>query len=113
MHTRDLPQGIVGFQFATALLRHDFEAAQGLLSPELRLEYPVARLEQRFVEMMSLAEEPPEADAVEVLDNSGLGRADLNAEGWAYVAIWSEAVTVTVQRFGADYRITELFWGRP
>jgi hypothetical protein len=47
------------------------------------------------------------------MDNSGLGDASLDAEGWAYVAIWSEAVTITVKPFGADYLITDLIWGRP
>jgi len=47
------------------------------------------------------------------MDSSYLGDASLDAEGWASVAIWSEAVTITVEPFGAVYLITDLIWGRP
>ena len=63
---------------------------------------------------MSVAHQPVDMIAeIEVLDNSALGNASLDAEGWAYVAVWTEAVTVTVRRFGADDRIAGLEWGRP
>ena len=62
---------------------------------------------------MTLAHEPAELPDIEVLDNTFLGESSLNAEGWAYVAIWSEAVTLTTKPFGSDYLITELIWGRP
>ena len=114
MVTRDKPQGIVGFNFAQALLTHDYEAARAMLSPELQTEYPVEGLRRQFEEMMTLANEPPPDFAeIEVLDNGKLGQERLDAEGWAYVAIWSEAVTVTVKPFGAGHLITSLIWGRP
>lgn len=62
---------------------------------------------------MSLAHAPAELPDVEVLDNTSLGETSLDAEGWAYVAIWTEAVTITAKPFGSDYLITELIWGRP
>jgi hypothetical protein len=113
MGTKDTPQGIVGFKFAHALLSGDYETAHSLLSTELKVEYPVPSLKQNFEEMMNLAEEPAELPEIQVLDNTYLGESSLDAEGWAYVAIWSEAVTVTAKPFGSDYLITELIWGRP
>jgi hypothetical protein len=71
-------------------------------------------LQQRFAEMMSLAQEPSaEAAEIEVMDNGSLGNSLLDAEGWAYIAIWTEAVTIIVKPLGSDYLITELIWGRP
>jgi hypothetical protein len=113
MGTTDTPQGIVGFKFAQALLSSDYDTAHAMLSAELELEYPVPALKQRFEKMMSNANPPSELPDVEVMDNSGLGNASLDAEGWAYVAIWSEAVTIIVKPFGANYLITDLIWGRP
>ena len=113
MKTKDTPQGLVGFRFARAMLSGDYATARALLSAELKLEYPVARLRQSFEEMMSLADAPAELADIEVLDNSSLGNPSLDAEGWAYIAIWTEAVTITVKPLGPDYLITELIWGRP
>jgi hypothetical protein len=113
MGTKDTPQGIVGFKFAQALLGRDYDTARSLLSAELELEYPVPVLKQHFEEMISSAEAPSELPDVEVMDNSVFGNASLDAEGWAYVAIWSEAVTITVKSFDAHYLITDLDWGRP
>jgi hypothetical protein len=113
MKTKDLPQGVVGFKFAQALFSGEYGKAPEMLNAELKLEYPEAQLKKRYEEMISRAEEPAELADVEVLDNSELGHDSLDSEGWAYVAIWSEAVTVTVKPFGAEYLITELSWGRP
>lgn len=113
MATKDTAQGIVGFKFARALLNGDYEMARSLLSTELKSEYPVPSLKQSFEEMMSLAHAPAELPDIEVLDNTLLGESSLDSEGWAYVAIWSEAVTITAKPFGSDYLITELEWGRP
>jgi hypothetical protein len=113
MGTKGTPQGIVGFKFARALLSHDYDTAHTMLSAELKLEYPVPALRRSFEEMISLANLPSELPEVEVMDNSYLGDSSLDAEGWAYVAIWSEAVTITVKPSGADYLITDLIWGRP
>ena len=66
MATKDLPQGIVGFNFAHALLSRDYDAAHTMLSAELKLEYPVPRLMQSFEEMMSIAEEPSDPPEIEV-----------------------------------------------
>jgi hypothetical protein len=79
----------------------------------LKLEYPVPTLTQSFEQMIRRAHSPAELPGVEVLDNSFLGDASLDSEGWAYVAIWSEAVTITARPYGPDYLITELIWGRP
>ena len=111
MGTKDTPQGIVGLKFAHALLSRDYDTARAMLSAELKLENPVPVLKQCFEEMISNAHPPSELPDVEVMDN--LGGASLDAEGWAYVAIWSEAVTITVKPFGADYLITDLIWGHP
>ncbi|HKO20716.1 MAG TPA: hypothetical protein VJU82_17715 [Acidobacteriaceae bacterium] len=113
MKTRDKPHGIVGFDFAQALLSGNYATAHALLSPELKAQYPILFLKQTFEEMMSLAHEPGELPEVEVLDNTFLGDASLDDKGWAYVAIWTEAVTVTVQAVGEHYLITDLMWGRP
>ena len=114
MRTRDTPQGIVGFKFVQALLNRDYDTARAMLSAELQAEYPVAGLQRQFEEIMTLVNEPSSDLAkIEVLDNSGLGHASLDAAGWAYVAIWSEAVTVTVKPFGGEFLITDLSWGRP
>jgi hypothetical protein len=113
METKDTPQGIVGFKFAQSLLSGDYETAHSLLSTELKIEYPVPNLKQSFEEMMSHAQAPAELPDIEVLDNTFLGQSSLDSEGWAYVAIWSEAVTITAKPFGPDYLIAELDWGRP
>jgi hypothetical protein len=85
-----------------------------LLSAELKREYPTPRLKQRFAEMMSFADQPStEIAEIEVMDNASLGDSSLDGEGWAYIAIWSEAITVTAAPFGADHLIIELIWGRP
>jgi hypothetical protein len=113
MGTKDTPQGIVGFKFAQALLSRDYDTAHAMLGAELELKYPLPVLKQRFEEVISNANPSSKPPDVEVMDNSGLGDASLDAKGWAYVAIWSEAVTITVKPFGADYLITDLIWGRP
>lgn len=88
METKDTPQGIVGLRFARALLAGGYTTAQALLSPELKLEYPVPLLRQRFQEMMSLANYLGELPDIQVMDNSSLGNLSLDVKGWAYVAIW-------------------------
>jgi hypothetical protein len=113
METRDLPQGIVGFGFAQALLDGEYDMAHEMLSAELKVEYAVQALKQRFVDMISRADEPSELPDIEVMNNSELGNGSGDQEGFAYVAIWSEAVAVTVRPFGSKHLITELVWGRP
>ena len=116
METKDLPQGIVGFKFANALVRRDFDEAWSMLCTELRLECTTSGLKERYESMISYAqpERPPD---VEVLDNSEVGLGELDARGRVYVALigdgWSEAVTVTVETIGSGHVITELTWGRP
>jgi hypothetical protein len=113
VQTKDMPHGMVGLKFAQALVRRDFGEAQDMLSTELRSRYSIDLLKDRFESMMELASpvEPP--DDVEVLDNGELGDSSLDDEGWAYVAIWTEAVTVTVKQFANRHLITDLIWGRP
>jgi hypothetical protein len=113
MATKDLPHGIVGHAFARALLTGDFDKAHDLLGVELKLEYPVSHLKKKLEQMIGRADEPTDLPEIEVLDNGELGHLELDTEGWAYVAVWSEAVTVTVKPFGQEYLITELIWGRP
>jgi len=119
METKDTPQGIVGFKFAQAMLNREYETARSLLSDELKLVYPVQKLEQKFERMMNHTTAPVELPApaelpeVEVLDNRSLGDSSLDSEGWAYIAIRSEAVTITAIPFGQKYLITDLIWGRP
>ena len=79
MGTKDTPQGIVGFKFAQALLIRDYDTAHAMLSAELKLEYPVPGLKERFEEMIRDAHPPSELPDIEVLDNSGLGGASLEA----------------------------------
>lgn len=55
MGTKDTPQGVVGFKFAHALLKRDYDTALAMLSAELKLEYSVLGLKQSFEEMISLA----------------------------------------------------------
>jgi hypothetical protein len=112
MKTREMPHGVVGCMFAWALLKGDYDVAHGMLSPDLKDQYSVVQLQGSFEEMMSLTDTDALPD-VEVMDNGELGNSSLDNEGWAYVAIRSEAVTVTVRRFGPEYLITELIWGRP
>lgn len=113
MKTKDMPHGILAFNFAEALLKSDFDKARGMLSADLKREYSTSHLKSRFEEMMSLADEPSEVPAIEVMDNTELRNPSLDGKGWAYVAIWTEAVTVTVEPFGQELVITELIWGRP
>ena len=112
MKTRDTPQGIVGARFAHALLSGDHRTAHTLLSAELKREYPESRLKEEFESMMTLANPVEEAGLpdIEVMDN---GDPTLDAKGWAYVSIWTEAVTITARAFGDEYLIAELTWGRP
>jgi hypothetical protein len=111
--TKDTPQGIVGFKFASALLGHYYDDARGLLSPQLREKYSSESLKKTFEKMMSLADEPSDIDEIEVLDNALLGAASLDDDGWAYIAIWTEAITITAKQFGFDYFISDVVWGRP
>ena len=113
MKTKDMPHGVVSLKFARALLEGDYDKAHCMLSAELQLEYSVMQLKKRFEHMMSIANPVDFPDDVEVMDNSELGNPSFDDEGWAYVAIWTEAVTVTVKPFGPEYFITELIWGRP
>ncbi|MGD1105564.1 MAG: hypothetical protein ABR865_00855 [Terracidiphilus sp.] len=113
MKTKDMPHGILAFNFAEALLNGEYDKAHNLLSADLKREYSVSGLKSRFEEMMSIADEFPDVPAVVVLDNSELRNPSLDGKGWAYVAIWTEAVTVTVKPFGQELLITELIWGRP
>lgn len=119
MTTNDLPQGRVGFRFAQALVDGNYEAAQTMLSPELRDIYSPQALKQKFDQMSELfqftreEQEQQGVPWIEVLDNRSLGNDAMDAEGWAYVSVGTEAVTVTVKPFGSEYRITELSWGRP
>jgi hypothetical protein len=115
METKDTPHGIVGFRFAQALLSGDHAAAHSLLSAELQHEYPESRLKEEFESMMTLANPVEEAGLpdIQVMDNASLGNPSLDAEGWAYVAIWTEAVTITAKPLGDECLITELIWGRP
>ena len=118
MGTRDLPHGIVGFNFAQAMLQGDFEKAHDMLSAELRLKYSVTELKKSFKEMMEIATNPVDLGEtnlpeIQVLDNRELGNASLDDKAWAYVAIWNEAVTVTVKPFESELLITTLEWGRP
>ena len=112
MKTKDAPQGIVGFKFAHALLVGDHRTAHALLSEELKREYPEPRLKEEFESMMTLANPVEEAGLpdIEVMDN---GDPSLDEKGWAYVAIWTEAVTITAKAFGDEYLIAERIWGRP
>ena len=114
METKDTPQGIVGARFAQALLDRDFANAHTMLGPQLQQEYSVECLGHTFEQMIHRAEQPtPAFPEIDVLDNTFLGDPSFDAKGWAYVAIWSEAVTVTVKPFGPEHLITELIWGRP
>jgi hypothetical protein len=117
METKDLPHGIVGFNFANALVNGEFESAYALLSTELQLEYPVSALKREYEKMIDYMQ-PVSNVGVAVLNNGDLpDDSDMDSQGWAYVAIfgdcWSEAVTVTVKPFEGKYLITELSWGRP
>ncbi|HEX4322901.1 MAG TPA: hypothetical protein VHZ52_18450 [Acidobacteriaceae bacterium] len=115
MKTKDMPHGIVGFKFAQALVDGEYNKAHEMLSPELKVEYPAMKLQLEYEDMASLFQYEPRADLewIEVLDNCFLGNGALDVKGWAYVAIGSEAVTVTVEPFGSENFITELIWGRP
>jgi hypothetical protein len=113
VHTKDTPQGIVGLRFAEGLLAGDYETAHQLLSVDLKLQYPIAALKENFERMMSHAHAPSDVPEIEVMDNGDLGDSALDAEGWAYIPIWSEAVTITARPFGPDHLITDLIWGRP
>jgi hypothetical protein len=112
METKDTPQGVVGFRFAHALLSGDHLSAHALLSAELKHEYPESRLREEFESMMTLANPVEEAGLpdIAVMDNHD---ASVDAKGWVYVSVWTEAVTITAKPFGDEYLITELIWGRP
>ncbi len=108
-----MPHGIVAFDFAEALLKGGFNKAHDMLSADLKLKYSVVGLKARFDQMMSVADEFPDVPAIEVMDNSDLQDPTLDGKGWAYVAIWTEAVIVVVKPFGQELLIAELTWGRP
>ena len=117
MDTREMPHGVLGFNFANALVQGEYEKAYGMLSAELKLNYSVAKLKEEYESMVAGYAQPGQPITVEVLDNNSLGNASADKEGWAYVAIysdgWSEAVTVTGKDFGPELLITDLVWGRP
>lgn len=110
MKTKDTVHGQVAFRFAEALFRRDFRTAHSMLCVKLKSEYPPEVLRQRFEQMMTLSYGKSELPDVQVMDNN---EAAFDAEGWAYVAIESEAVIVTVDLSDPSYRIRELEWGRP
>ena len=109
METKDLPHGIVGFKFAQALYEGDYHRAHVFLSPELKLQYSVEGLQNEFEDMMSIAD--PAFSGVVVMDNCR--HPEMDTQGWAYVAISTEAVVVTVKLLENQYLITDLEWGRP
>jgi hypothetical protein len=113
MGTRDLPHGAVGYAFARALLEGDYDRARAMLCEELKIEYSAEQLRIRFERMLSIADPVDFPDDVLVMDNSELDHASQDDKGWAYVPIWTEAITVTVRPFGQEHLITELIWGRP
>jgi len=117
MDTREMPHGVLGFNFANSLVRGEYEKAFGMLSAELKINYSVAKLKEGYESMVAGYAQPDKPITVEVLDNNSLGNPSADKEGWAYVAIygegWSEAVTVTGKAFGPEYLITNLVWGRP
>jgi hypothetical protein len=118
MKTKDSPHGIVRFNFAQAMLAGDFDTAYDMLSWELKLKYSAEDLKKRFDDMMDLATNPVDlgetgVPEIAVLDNSEPGNSLLDDKSWAYVAIWTEAVTVTVKPFEGELLITTLEWGRP
>ena len=117
METKDLPHGIVGFNFANALVKGEFEAAHSFLSPELRLKYSPSALKREYDSMIEYMQPVANVGVVVVNNRSMPGEQDMDAEGWAYVSIegegWSEAVVVTVRAFESEYLIAELIWGRP
>ncbi len=114
METKDTPQGIVGFRFAQALLRGDYEAARTALSEEVKLEYAGPNLKETFEGMMEITyaafDDQPQ---IEVLDNAVLADPSRAEEGFVYVGIWSEALILRVQPLDGEYLITELEFGRP
>ncbi len=118
MKTKDMPQGVVGFKFAQALDDGDYDKAQALLSPELRAEYTPRLLKEKFDQMSELFQldreefERQDMAWIEVMENSD-DRPEMDAIGWAYVSVGTEAVAVAVKAFGTEYLITELQWGRP
>jgi hypothetical protein len=118
MKTREMPHGVVGFKFAQALVDGDYEKAQIMLSAELKAKYTPLILKENFDQMSELFQlEPYEFEQqdmawIEVMDN-GFDHPEMDAKGWAYISIGTEAVTITVKAFGPEYLITELVWGRP
>lgn len=117
METKDMPHGIVGFNFAQALVMGEFEKAHALLSAELQSKYTATGLKSGYEGMVEYAQ-PVAVPNVVVVDNRPVPEiGEMDAQGWAYVAIqgegWSEAVTVTVKPVGNKHLITELVWGRP
>ena len=117
MDTREMPHGILGFNFANALVRGEYEKAYGMLSAEVKLNYSARKLKEEYESMVAGYARPDEPITVEVLDNNSSGNPSADREGWTYVAIysegWSEAVTLTGKPFGSEFLITNLVWGRP
>jgi hypothetical protein len=119
MRKRDTPAGILGVQFANAVVSGDFQAAHSMLSSALRATLSPEEIKREFDEMTNCPE-PWTADKISLFD--GKLEDDEDDEmftNWAYVSIsgeggqYNEAVTVTVERENQRTVIASVEWGRP
>ena len=112
----------VALAFAKALVEGNFTDAHKLLTPQLRQQYPAARLENEYQQMIAYVGKITSTDVelVQTINGSPDGLPD--DVGWAYVSIsgphengggWGEGVSVVVSKSGDEPLIREIIWGRP
>lgn len=104
--------------FANALIEGKFNKAYCFFSAELKVEYSVEVLKQRYETMVSYFLTPPRYCQVEVLmDDWAYPLKQESDLVWVYVSINNdtdgEAVTIIISQEQSHFVISYIEWGRP
>jgi hypothetical protein len=116
LEPKDTPQGLVGFAFANALVKGEYDVAFNMLSAQLQIEFTPSRLKEKFESMVEYGGSDPDfVGVITTMDDwHNKGALDI---GWAYVDIsgdgFAEAVTVVVTQEQSKHVIRDIEWGRP
>ena len=102
--------------FARELTKGDYDAAYGMLSPDMKRKNSADSLGYEFEEMVSYGGSPARVDGfIETLDDWPDKAAD--EVGWVYVSVsgddYAEAVIVVVSAHANGMAISSVEWGRP
>lgn len=110
--------GQLAYKFAAALVKGDYQAAHGLLTPAAATEWPPEKLQSTYEQMVSYFINPPHA-AVPINDMADWQLPERQGDDvtWVYTAIVgegdSEAVTLIISKEADRLAIRSIEWGRP